>query len=55
MTDRAFAKERSPILVTGLPRSGTSWVGKMLAASGELVYVNEPLNPQHPPAGRREC
>ncbi|MGW4472189.1 sulfotransferase [Nonomuraea sp. NPDC004354] len=39
----------NPVLVTGLPRSGTSWVGKMLAASGELVYVNEPLNPQHPP------
>ncbi|MEU4330318.1 sulfotransferase family protein [Nonomuraea dietziae] len=39
----------TPILVTGLPRSGTSWAGKMLAASGELVYVNEPLNPQHPP------
>ncbi|MEZ0073379.1 sulfotransferase [Planotetraspora sp. GP83] len=38
-----------PVLVTGLPRSGTSWVGKMLAASGRLVYVNEPLNPQHPP------
>ncbi|MEV7007132.1 sulfotransferase [Streptosporangium sp. NPDC051022] len=37
------------MLVTGLPRSGTSWTGKMLAASGELVYVNEPLNPQHPP------
>ncbi|MFI6296067.1 sulfotransferase [Nonomuraea sp. NPDC050790] len=39
----------TPILVTGLPRSGTSWVGKMLAAGGEVVYVNEPLNPQHPP------
>ncbi|MEU8245263.1 sulfotransferase [Nonomuraea sp. NPDC048916] len=38
-----------PILVTGLPRSGTSWTGKMLAAGGEVVYVNEPLNPQHPP------
>lgn len=38
-----------PVLVTGLPRSGTSWVGKMLAASGRLVYVNEPLNPQRPP------
>ncbi len=37
------------LLVTGLPRSGTSWVGKMLEASGEVVYVNEPLNPQHPP------
>ncbi|SDH20738.1 Sulfotransferase family protein [Sinosporangium album] len=39
----------APILVTGLPRSGTSWTGKMLAAGGEVVYVNEPLNPQHPP------
>ncbi|OUC99008.1 sulfotransferase [Streptosporangium minutum] len=39
----------TPVLVTGLPRSGTSWTGKMLAAGGELVYVNEPLNPQHPP------
>jgi Sulfotransferase family len=38
-----------PLLVTGLPRSGTSWVGKMLEASGEAVYVNEPLNPEHPP------
>ncbi len=37
------------VLVTGLPRSGTSWVGKMLEASGELVYVNEPMNPSHPP------
>lgn len=39
----------NPLLVTGLPRSGTSWVGKMLEASGEVVYVNEPLNPEHPP------
>ncbi|HEV3399869.1 MAG TPA: sulfotransferase [Actinomycetes bacterium] len=38
-----------PILVTGMPRTATSWVGKMLEASGALVYVNEPLNPQHPP------
>src|SRR5436309_312642 len=39
----------SPILVTGMPRSATSWVGKMLDASGEVVYINEPLNPEHPP------
>jgi hypothetical protein len=38
-----------PLLVTGMPRTATSWVGKMLAASGRLVYVNEPLNPSHPP------
>ena len=38
-----------PLLVTGMPRTATSWVGKMLEASGGLVYVNEPMNPQHPP------
>jgi hypothetical protein len=38
-----------PLLVTGMPRTATSWVGKMLQASGRLVYVNEPLNPRHPP------
>lgn len=38
-----------PLLVTGLPRSATSWAGKMLEASGSVVYLNEPLNPRHPP------
>jgi len=37
------------LLITGLPRSGTSWVGKMLEHGGRLVYVNEPMNPSHPP------
>jgi hypothetical protein len=46
---RGDAVSTRPLLVTGLPRSGTSWVGKMLEASNQLVYVNEPLNPQHPP------
>jgi hypothetical protein len=40
---------RRPLLVTGMPRSATSWTGKMLEASGRFVYVNEPLNPRHPP------
>ncbi|HEY1920743.1 MAG TPA: sulfotransferase [Streptosporangiaceae bacterium] len=35
--------------MTGLPRSGTSWTGKMLQFSGEVVYVNEPMNMMHPP------
>lgn len=47
--DGAATPARQGLLVTGLPRSGTSWVGKMLQAGGEVVYVNEPLNPEHPP------
>jgi Sulfotransferase family len=46
---QAAAGERRPILVTGIPRSGTSWVGKMLDATGRVVYINEPLNPRRPP------
>jgi hypothetical protein len=32
-----------------MARAGTSWVGKMLEAGGDFVYVNEPMNPRHPP------
>jgi hypothetical protein len=39
----------SPILVTGAHRTGTTWVGKMLAASGEAAYISEPLNVWHRP------
>jgi Sulfotransferase domain len=37
-----------PILVTGSHRSGTTWVGRMLEASGHLAYLSEPLNPYSP-------
>ncbi len=36
-----------PILVTGAHRTGTTWVGKMLAASDETAYISEPLNVLH--------
>jgi hypothetical protein len=38
-----------PILVTGVHRSGTTWVGRMLAAGSETAYVSEPLNVLHRP------
>ncbi len=40
---------RTPLLVTGAHRSGTTWVGRILAASGRMVYINEPLNRDHRP------
>jgi Sulfotransferase domain len=43
------AATRAPVVVTGMARSGTSWVGRLLQASRELTYINEPLNPDHPP------
>ena len=36
-----------PILVTGAHRSGTTWVGKMLAANPVTAYISEPLNVLH--------
>ncbi len=39
---------RPPLLVTGAHRSGTTWVGKMLAAGG-YAYISEPLNVWHRP------
>ena len=39
----------APILVTGAHRTGTTWVGKMLAASPVMAYISEPLNVWHRP------
>lgn len=42
-----------PILVTGGHRTGTTWVGRMLTASGEAAYISEPLNVLHRPGVMR--
>jgi Sulfotransferase domain len=47
----APADTAAPIVVTGMARCGTSWVGKLLQAGGGLTYINEPLNPKRPPGG----
>jgi hypothetical protein len=44
-----MADELNPILVTGTHRSGTTWVGKMLAADSRTAYISEPLNVLHRP------
>ncbi|MHA2504692.1 MAG: hypothetical protein ACXAE3_17705, partial [Candidatus Kariarchaeaceae archaeon] len=33
-----------PILVTGSPRSGTSWIGKMISLSSQIGYLPETYN-----------
>jgi Sulfotransferase family len=37
------------ILVTGAHRTGTTWIGKMLAADPGTAYISEPLNVLHRP------
>jgi hypothetical protein len=40
-----------PILVTGAPRSGSTWVGNVLSLDGRSGYIHEPFN-KHCPDGR---
>jgi Sulfotransferase family len=40
---------KGAILVTGSHRSGTTWVGHMLATSPEVAYIHEPFNMFHRP------
>lgn len=42
-----------PILVTGAHRTGTTWVGKMLAANPQTAYISEPMNVLHRPGVMR--
>lgn len=37
-------KNKKPILVTGSHRSGTTWVGRMIAAAPNVAYIHEPFN-----------
>ena len=41
--------ERKPILVTGIVRSGSTWTGRMIAASPSVCYLHEPFNRVHRP------
>jgi len=38
-----------PILVTGAHRSGTTWIGKMLALAPGIGYIHEPFSPRTAP------
>jgi len=44
--------EQAPLLVTGLPRSGSSWVGQVLCRAPGVRYRYESLNPHWVPALR---
>jgi len=37
------AATRRPILVTGSHRSGTTWIGQVLAADSSVAYIHEPF------------
>ena len=39
----------APVLVTGSPRSGSTWVGNVLALARGAGYIHEPFNRRRPP------
>ncbi len=41
-------QHRTPILVTGCPRSGTTWMGNTIGASDKVMLLYEPLNNDAP-------
>ncbi len=41
-----ISSRNRPILVTGSHRSGTTWVGKMIACHPRVLYFSEPFNPE---------
>lgn len=42
-------KANKPILVTGSHRSGTTWMGRLIAESPSVMYFHEPFNVDAPP------
>lgn len=38
-------RHNTPILVTGIPRSGSTWLGKMLSLASNVQYLHEPFHP----------
>lgn len=41
---RSAAEERPPVLILSMPRSGSSWVGKMVGNAQSGLYLREPIN-----------
>jgi hypothetical protein len=41
--------KKNPILITGSHRSGSTWVGQMIAYASSVSYIHEPLNLNHKP------
>lgn len=43
---RRSSTSAAPVLLTGVPRSGTTWVGRVLTADSSVFELYEPFNPE---------
>ena len=53
VSNQTLAPDASPALapavfVTGMIRSGTTWLGRVLATARDTLYIHEPFNPDSP-------
>ena len=48
---RAFRLPHKPLLITSLPRSGSSWIGELLGSASNALYLREPLNQSYLASG----
>lgn len=48
-----LASRRRPLVLLSMPRSGSSWIGSVLGASGSALYLREPLTYWRRRAGER--
>lgn len=46
MAEGLMTSRRPPILLAGMPRSGSTWVGAVMATAGSVRYYMEPFNAQ---------
>ena len=44
---RVVPVRRPPVLVLGMPRSGTTWIGRTLGDAPNALYLNEPVSEVH--------
>lgn len=44
---RLIRPNRPPLLIMSLPRSGSSWVGKILGSAPNALFLREPINQSH--------
>jgi Sulfotransferase family len=52
---RPAPQGRRPILITGSPRSGTTWIGDVLRAAPRTMVLMEPFNPELSRLPARHC
>src|SRR5690349_12395053 len=47
--------QKSPIYITGLPRSGTTWIASVINTAHSIKYLHEPFNCKNVSGASKYC